>query len=296
VNRKSNVRNFNSALIEGQENLLKAEKAEIEALEMAMKRKDEFLATIAHEFKTPLTVINAAIQTMESLYGSQMSDNVKKYLRKIRSNTFRQLRLVNNLLDITRFNAGHFKMQRKNLDIVFLTRAITESVELYANEKGVELLFSSDIERREMAIDEEKYERILLNLLSNAIKFTPKGKSIHVNVSCKKREAVITVKDEGIGIPEDKLELIFERFGQVDSFLSREGEGTGIGLALVKTLVSGLGGTIAVSSEVGKGSTFTLSLPLTKLREKKAETDPECTQNNRLVQAVAIEFSDIYLD
>lgn len=277
------------------ETLLASEKAKKEALEKTMKMKDEFLTTITHEFKTPLTVINAAIQTINSLYDSQISDNVKKHLQRIRMNSFRQLRLVNNLLDITRYGAGHIKVRKQNLDIVFLCRAITESVMLFANQKGVALYFLSDIECKVMAVDEEKYERIMLNLLSNAIKFTPKGKSVYVHVACKGRRALISVKDEGIGIPRSKQELIFERFGQVDNSLTRQAEGTGIGLSLVKALVYSLGGTIALESEVGKGSTFTVTLPVTRLKKDVLEEGKLHYTNNRITQTVEIEFSDIYL-
>lgn len=278
-----------------QKDLLEAEREKNEALENSIKMKDEFLGTITHEFKTPLTVINAALQTIESIYGNQISDTIRKHLKSIRLNSFRQLRLVNNLLDITRYNAGHIKVDMQNLDIVFLTNAIVKSVDHYAKQKGVELIFSSDIRYMEMPVDEEKYERVLLNLLSNSIKFTPKGKSIYVAVSFKKRYAVITIKDEGIGIPKSKQKLIFERFGQVDSSLSRQTEGTGIGLSLVKTLVEGMKGTIKVNSKVCKGSTFTFSLPITKIPNGEPSLNTISTQDSRIMQAVEIEFSDIYL-
>lgn len=283
------------ASLESQKRLLDAERTEKEGLKKSIKMKDEFLAVIAHEFKTPLTIINAAIQTLENLYGSQLSDSVRRYLQKIRSNSFRQLRLVNNLLDIIRYRSGHFKIQKRNLDIVFISRAITRSVEPYAAQKGLELSFASEVERLEMAVDEEKYERILLNLLSNAIKFTPKDKRISVALSFQQRKAVITVRDEGIGIPGDKLNMIFERFGQVDSALSRQAEGTGIGLSLVKTLVESLDGKIAVDSEMGLGSTFTVTLPVRKIRRKEQDTGSKALQDKSLILTAAIEFSDIYL-
>lgn len=274
--------------------LLKSEKAKKEALEKAMKMKDEFLATITHEFKTPLTVINAAIQVINTLYGDQISESVKKHIRRIRMNSFRQLRLVNNLLDITKYNAGHIKVQKRNVDIVYLTGAIIDSVMLFAKQKEVNLHFSSEIDYKVMAIDDEKYEKILLNLLSNAIKFTPKGKSIYVNLLFKSRKAIIKVKDEGVGIPKDKQDIIFERFGQVDSSLTRQAEGTGIGLSLVNALLSVLGGTIELESEVGKGSTFTVTLPITKLKKNVLPQDKLQQTNSRIMQTVEVEFSDIY--
>ncbi|MDW8801790.1 HAMP domain-containing sensor histidine kinase [Clostridium sp. A1-XYC3] len=259
-----------------------------------MKIKDEFLLLMTHEFKTPLNVILAALQTIENIYGYQVGEKVKNYLKSIKLNSFRQLRLVNNLLDITKINTEHFKMHKRNVDIIFVSQAIVESVDIYAKQKGVELKFSSEVDYLEMAIDEEKYERILLNLLSNAIKFTPEGKAIYVNISYKNRKATITVRDEGIGIPKEKQELIFERFGQVDSTLSRQAEGTGVGLSLAKSLITAMGGKISVDSEERKGSLFTITLPVTKLRAKDSSRDMSLMQDHRIIQAVQIEFSDIY--
>ena len=261
--------------------------------------KDEFLSLISHEFKTPLTVINSAIQAMELICKNELSDKAKGFLNKIRQNSNRQLKLVNNLLDITRINAGHLKINKKDMDIVLLTKSITESITIFAEQKSIKLSFSSTLRKKVIGIDEEKYERILLNLLSNAIKFTPKGKSITVKVSQKivkgKCKVCIQVKDKGVGIPNDKKELIFERFGQVDSSLTRQAEGTGIGLSLVKMLVELLGGEITLESKEGIGSTFTILLPIEKVKETPIEQMIEEITDNRLIQATAIEFSDIYL-
>lgn len=192
----------------------------------------------------------------------------------IKQNTNRQLRLVNNILDITRANAGRITINKKNIDIVFLTKAITESVYEFASKKGVRLTFVSKLAKKIIGIDDEKYERIILNLLSNAIKFTPAGKSIIVNLHSAKTNICIEVKDNGIGIPRNKIDVIFERFGQVESSLSRQAEGTGIGLSLVKRFVEALGGSVSVKSNLGKGTTFKILLPNEKvIEEKKRKTD-----------------------
>jgi two-component system sensor histidine kinase/response regulator len=278
---------------------LKKTKDELEKknleLEKALEMKDEFLSLVSHEFRTPLNVISSAIQAMSYIYGSELPYKAKKYLAMIRQNTFRQLRLVNNLLDITRVNAGRIKVNRKNIDIVFLTKAIVESVYTYAVQKTIDITFFTLLEEKVIAIDEEKYERILLNLLSNAIKFTPEGKSITVTLSCIKNQVCVEIKDNGIGIPLNKLEVIFERFGQVDSSLSRQAEGTGIGLSLVKKFTEALGGSIAVKSEEGKGSTFTILLPGETIIEENREKEAGDLLDNRLVQTTRVEFSDIYL-
>jgi PAS domain S-box-containing protein len=283
------------ALNEAHEKLLASKLERNKALEQALEMKDEFLSLISHEFRTPLNVINTAIQAINYFCINELPEKAKKYLDMIRLNTFRQLRLVNNLLDITKANAGQIKINKRNLDIVFLSRVITESVQTYASQKGISLDFMCRFEERVIGIDEEKYERILLNLLSNAIKYTPKGKAITVNLTAKKNYVCIEVKDEGIGIPKDKLDIIFERFGQVDSSLSRQAEGTGIGLSLVKKFVEALGGSISVKSTPGKGSTFIILLPDEAVDEENDENEMIDLMSNRLVHVTNIEFSDIYL-
>lgn len=287
--------NSNRLLDETNQKLLKSEREKTESLEKAIEMKDEFLSLISHEFKTPLNVINTAVQTLNFICANELTDKMKEYIGIIRRNTFRQLRLVNNLLDITRINAGRIKMNKKNIDIVFLTKAITESVYTYALQKGVEISFEAAVKKKIIAIDDEKYERILLNLLSNAIKFTEHGKKVNVKLSHVKGSICIEVKDSGIGIPNDKLKLIFERFGQVDSSLSRQAEGTGIGLSLVKRFVEALGGSISVRSKVGKGSSFIVMLPDKKLSKEESENQVANLVDNCLVQTTSIEFSDIYL-
>jgi len=279
--------------------LIKSEKEKNEALQKAIEMKDEFLSLISHEFKTPLTVINSALQAMELLCKDELSTRSKGFLKKIRQNSYRQLRLVNNLLDITRFNAGQMKINKINKDIIFLTKSITDSVQIYAQQKEINLTFSSTIKRREIGIDEEKYERILLNLLSNAIKFTHKGNSICVSVYQKivdrKCMVCINVADNGIGIPKDKIDLIFEKFGQVDNSLSRQAEGTGIGLSLVKMLVESQCGVITLDSQVGHGSSFNIMFPAKKIKAAPVEHMIKEITDSRLIQATAVEFSDIYL-
>lgn len=284
----------NETIKEQQQALLLAEKKEKENLEKVIEMKDEFLSLISHEFKTPLTVINSALQVMELLYNDQIADKAKIYLDKIKQNTYRQVRLVNNLLDITCVQAGHIKVYKKDLDIVFITNSIMESVRVYAQQKGVNINFKADQKEKIIALDEEKYERILLNLLSNAIKFTPKDKSITVELTCKPEKVIVMVKDEGIGIPDEKRELIFERFGQVDSSYTRQAEGSGIGLYLVKLMANAIGGCISFESQIGAGSSFYVELPDMMIGEEQSVETLKELIDTRLIQSIAVEFSDIY--
>lgn len=290
----------NQNLIKSQQiEILEKEKEKNAALEQALKMKDEFISLISHELKTPLSVIIAALQTMELVCGSELPEKSVKYLEKIKQNSNRQLKLINNLLDCTRAGSAYFKINKKNIDIILLTKKIIESISAYAEKKGIQVLFETAMEKKIIGVDEELYERILLNLLSNAVKFTPgkSGKSITVVVAEQKNgkgdKISVRVTDEGIGIPEDKIPLIFERFCQIDNIFSRTEEGTGIGLSLVKMLTEMMGGEIRLESKEGVGSSFTIILPVEESEEDKA-IGPKT--EDRLLQTTAIEFSDMYLN
>ncbi|QOX65229.1 PAS domain-containing sensor histidine kinase [Anoxybacterium hadale] len=268
-----------------------AGRREMLLLQETIELKDNFITLITHEFKTPIAIINAAIQTMEIVCKDDITAKMKNYLNKIKQNSLRQQRLVDNLLDITRLKAGRMKSSFTNVEIVSFTNEIVESVKLYADQKLLRLTFQSSCKTLMVSTDIEKYERIILNLLSNAIKFTPANKSINVILYKKGSYLKVDIKDKGIGIPDDKKSIIFERFGQADTSLTRQAEGTGIGLYLVKLMVDNLGGTIDVSSEVDYGSTFSISLPLQLGSPKKAHVINE----SKILQATSLEFSDIIL-
>lgn len=281
---------------EQQELLINAEKEKREVLEKSLVMKDEFISLISHEFKTPLNVIYSATQLIECIYFDKIPSRVQELMGNIKQNTFRQLRLANNLLDVTRMTSEEVKLNIRNADIVSLSKVIVNSAESYANQKNIGVSFKSNVESEIINLDEEKYEKIILNLISNAMKFTESGGEITVILFVNKELNLVEIKviDTGVGIPKDKQELIFERFGQVDNNLSRQAEGAGIGLFIVKLLVDILGGTIEVESQVGIGSTFTVTLPV-----KKEEVDNEleaCLDvNNKLVNEIRVEFSDVYL-
>ncbi len=268
-----------------------AEFREVQLLQETIELKDNFITMITHEFKTPIAIINAAIQTMEIVCKNDINEKMKSYLGKIKQNSLRQQRLVDNLLDITRLRAGRMKTNYQNVEIVSLTRGVVESVKLYADQKFLRLSFQSSCDRVVVSTDVDKIERILLNLLSNAIKFTPPERSINVILYRQGSNLKIDIKDRGIGIPEDKKVIIFERFGQADTSLSRQAEGTGIGLYLVKLLVESLEGKIHVSSEEGYGSTFSITLPIQQDDSQKSHK----INDNRILQATSLEFSDIIL-
>lgn len=252
----------------------------------------EFFSNISHELKTPLNVIFAAVQVL-NLYsntGEEFKDKQDKYLEVMRQNCYRLMRLINNLLDMTRADSGFLKLNAQNYNIISVVEDITLSVASYVEDKGISLIFDTNVEEKVVAFDPYKIERIILNLLSNAIKFTNPEGEIYVNIIDMESSVTISVRDTGVGIPEDKLQVIFERFGQVDKTLSRNREGSGIGLSLVKSFVEMHGGKIHAKSKLGVGSEFVIELPAVILEENEDESFTHETNTER----INIEFSDIY--
>lgn len=253
----------------------------------------EFFINISHELKTPLNLIFSALQ-MIKLYNKDGDCNyIQKrndYVDIMRINSYRLLKLINNLLDVTKYDTGFLKLQLENANIVNMIEDITLSTSNYVESKGIKLIFDTNVEEKITAVDADKIERIMLNLLSNAVKFTNPGGKIFVNVIDEGDNISIMVKDTGIGIPEDKRNLIFERFGQVDKTLSRNREGTGLGLSLVKSFVELHKGTIDIESEVGVGSNFIINLPVIHV-DKNTENKAFYETNT---ERINIEFSDIY--
>lgn len=260
-------------------------------LQNITRLKDEFFTVISHELRTPITIIYSSLQLANDIYNEEVTPNIRKILNRIKQNSGRLLKLINNTLDISKAEAGFLTSNNSYFNIVEETENIVNSIINYSNLKNIQLIFDTNEEEAEVCIDKNKYERILLNLLSNAIKFTAENKSIYIFLNIREEEFELIVKDEGIGIPEDKLDFIFDRFAQVNSSLSRNAEGTGIGLALVKKIVDFMNGEINVTSEINKGSIFTVKLKR-KLNETKNEIVPPVIHSD-INNKINIEFSDI---
>lgn len=263
--------------------------------------RTEFFANISHELKTPINVILGSLQLIDKYENDFISnpDKLNKLIRTMKQNCYRLLRLINNLIDITKIDSGYFKLNLENANIVKVIEDITLSVANYIESKGVELIFDTNVEEKLMAFDPDKLERIILNLLSNALKFTCKGDSIEVIISDRETEIVIEVKDTGIGIPDEQQDTIFDRFRQVDRSLTRNHEGSGIGLSLVKSLVAMHGGSITLESIYGEGTSFIIKIPSNIVVEENDTCLDPGDQNNKYrtknVEKARIEFSDIYL-
>ena len=266
----------------------------LEETEASERLKTEFFCNMSHELRTPLTIVLNALHFILKKYEEDIEkDNeIKKMFLKIRQNALRLLKLVNNLLEISRIDAGMISREAENLDVIKIVEDITMSVVFYAQQKGIELIFDTELEEKIIAIDEDGIERVVMNLLSNAIKFTPSGGKVLVNIYEDKEYLNVSVKDSGIGIPAEKLQFIFDRFTQVnDSELIRMAEGTGIGLAIVKSIIEVHKGKIEVSSKKNEGTEFIIRLPNRTIDNKEVSITKKLDQE--IVNNINIEFSDI---
>ncbi|NKE71165.1 response regulator [Nitrospiraceae bacterium HYJII51-Mn-bac16s-1-B09] len=228
--------------------------------------KTQFFANISHELRTPLTLILAPLESIlhrDSVQGERREDLSAMY-----QNGLRLLKLINNLLDLAKIDAGKMQLSHLKTDFTKFTKGIIASVTPLAEKKGISLSFTGPNPLNEFYFDRDKIEKVLLNLIFNALKFTnPGGK---VDVSCEQREDQILVRisDTGIGIAKENIDKLFNRFSQIDASSNRRFEGTGIGLALSKELIELHKGEIWAESELGKGTVISFTLPYL--------TDPIC--------------------
>jgi signal transduction histidine kinase len=259
--------------------------------------RNVFFANLSHELRTPLNVIFSAQQMMHLVISKQSCTDCKnqiiKYNRIVKQNCYRLIRLIGNLIDITKIDAKYFEINKKNCDIVNVVENITQSVADYIKDKKIELFFETEIEKRIIAFDPDKVERIMLNLLSNAVKFTPENGQINVKVRLLEGYVAIQIIDNGIGISKEMQDRVFERFIQADKSIKRSREGSGIGLSLVKSLVDLHEGKILLKSEPGKGSEFIVELPDEFLPYENGIACV-CEDNGKNIETINIEFSDIY--
>jgi signal transduction histidine kinase len=261
------------------------------------KLKTEFFANISHEVKTPLNILIGTLKLFEINLNSNISkesfNNLKKYTAIMRQNCYRLLRMLGNLIYITEIDSGYVQLNIQNNDLVQIVKNIGNAVKGFIESKGVQFDINMELGSLEMACDADKIERVLLNLLSNAVKFTKQGDRITVSLYKKSNFVYLSVKDTGIGIPDEMKEVIFQRFIQVDKSFTRKCEGSGIGLTLVKSLLEMHKGSIKVISEYGKGSEFIVILPIWRIsgNEIAASTEEAATVCR---DRVNIEFSDIY--
>ena len=257
------------------------------------KLKLDFFVNISHELRTPVNLISSTIQLIKlnlKNLSKEDANIISKYIDIMESNSMRLIRLINNLIDSTKIDAGFVKFTPINADIIKFVEDVCDSVVDYVDFNKMNLIFDTDREEEIVLFDPDIIERILLNLLSNAVKFNKVDGTIYVNLYTKDDEIRITVRDEGIGIPKEKLSSIFKRFEQIQTKNKIEKQGSGIGLYLVKSLVTLHGGNIKVESKVNEGSKFIVTIPKKVLENGEELVIDEKEKANR---KASIEFSDI---
>ncbi|WP_394823240.1 ATP-binding protein [Pendulispora albinea] len=233
-----------------------------EAAEAAARAKGEFLANVSHELRTPLTLILGPLDSLLAGEAGALAPEVIQRLERVRRNTARLNGLVSDLLDFSKLEAGKTTVHWRSVAVAEVVSHVVEDARPVAEQRGITLRGPApDTDPGSVPLDPRMFEKIVLNLVGNALKFTPSGGSIDVLLTRCDEGIELRVTDTGIGIPADKIPLLFQRFTQLDSSASRRYEGTGIGLALVKEFAEQMGGTVGVESEPGKGSSFFVHLP-----------------------------------
>ena len=279
--------------------LMESNRALVEETLKYDKLKTEFFSNISHELKTPLNVLLSAIQLSEYYIKNRTPLDFNKLQKNntyMKQNCFRLLKLIGNLLDVTKIDSGFFKVNYINSNIIYFIENLVDSIQPYTIQRKINVSFDTDTEIKVIKFDPYIIETIILNILSNALKYTPEKGEVILSITVKNENIYIAISDNGIGIAEDKLEMIFERFTQINPLMTRMAEGTGIGLSLVKSLVEMLDGTIDVKSKEGVGTTFTIKLPCTVADDCITVNDinlysQNFTTNN--IDRVLIQFSDI---
>jgi signal transduction histidine kinase len=241
--------------------------------------KSRFFANISHELRTPLTLLLAPLETLLQNYGSRFDEDARELLVIMQSNGMRLLKLINDLLDLVRLESGKMEVKQEPVAIEAFLKGLGNAVRKTAEDRGIRLRTSVDPELSTVLTDGDKLEKILLNLLFNALKFTAAGGAVQLSAARENGHMLLTVSDTGIGISEEKLPFVFDRFWQGDTSSQRRYQGVGIGLALVKELVEIQGGAVSVASAVGKGTEFSVRLPYVAVNgAESAELESSATE------------------
>jgi signal transduction histidine kinase len=241
------------------------------ALYESNRLKSDFLATMSHELRTPLNSILGFSEVLVS--GSGLSDKQQRWVRNIQSSGERLLNLINDILDLAKIEAGKMQVRLSAFSAYDVCEGLLAMFRPLAEKKNIELRSQLEPGIPLLRQDVVKLQQILSNLLSNAIKFTPEGGRVQLRAEADPLYVVLTVTDTGVGIAPEEQELVFEKFRQSGNPMTREHAGTGLGLSIVRELSKLLGGEVTLQSELGRGSTFTVRLPLQLSEEPRLEFD-----------------------
>lgn len=278
---------------------LKRDKEKLQHIVELESLKTEFFANLSHEFKTPLNIILSTIQVITNFMITNQRypdyDKFYRYINNMKQNSYRLLKLANNMIDITKIDGGFYEINMGNYNIVEVVENIVQSVVVYMKDNKRSIIFDTAEEEIITACDPSQIERIILNILSNAMKFTSPGGHIYVNidVSDECNKLIIRINNDGQPLNAEDSKRIFDRFTQSEQLLTRKSEGSGIGLSLVKSLVEMHKGTIYVNTEVKEGTEFCIELPIRKIMNTASNHAWQKNLNSK-VERFDIEFSDIY--
>lgn len=223
--------------------------------------REEFLALTTHDLRSPLTVISGVISFFTSGRLGELSPEQKNMVTMMERNTQNLIELVNDLLDASKLESGTMRLDASRFDLRGLLDELRDAMEPLAKEKGIELVETIPADLPQVEADRAKIRRVLQNLLSNALKFTPKGGRVEFSAGQRDGRILVSVSDTGVGIAPEDVDRLFDKYEQARSRATRGEKGTGLGLYITKQLVELHGSEIKVESEVGKGSTFSFTLP-----------------------------------
>ncbi len=234
--------------------------------------KSRFFANISHELRTPLTLLLAPLESLQARFSSVVDSETRDLLATMHSNGMRLLKLINDLLDLVRMESGRLQTKSEPVNIAEFLHGLASAVRPMATDKRLRMETAVDEDVGTVMTDRDKLEKVVLNLVFNSLKFTPAGGRVEIRVRKEAEQLVLQVEDTGMGIAAKNLPHVFDRFWQADDSARRKYQGVGIGLALVKELVELQKGTVAVESQEGKGTTFTIRLPYVMAEEPKEQS------------------------
>ena len=220
--------------------------------------QDEFIATVSHELRTPLTSIRGFSQTLLASWDKIDDENKKKFIKIIEDQSNRLIHLVENVLSVSKMNAGGEVLKKVDVNEV-IKRIIPMFTEQYKTRKFVQKLNSSLPQAR---LDEDKFQQILTNLIDNAAKYSTDGKTVTISTELSENFVEIKITDEGVGIKQEDFDKVFKKFSRLENHLTSTTQGNGLGLYITKQLVENMGGQISFTSEINKGTTFRVLMPV----------------------------------
>jgi signal transduction histidine kinase len=232
---------------------------DITAMKNAQRERDDFVAVMTHDLRQPLTGLLGYAQLIER---GTTPEKTKRFAQGIRRGGEQMLRMINNLLELARLESGEMEIQVGEVQLRRLVEEVVQSLDGQIAEKRIELRLDLPLDLPTLRSSETLLRECLANLVGNAVKYTPDGGQVAVSARAERDHLVVAVADTGIGIPRDDFDRLFSRFFRSSQQEVRKLRGSGLGLALTKTMIERLGGSIAVESELGKGTTFTMTLPL----------------------------------